>query len=188
MIIQNITRIVKNACGQKTNLFGPEIWDNHIVKVIHYGNQLARERGADQEIVELAALLHDYSGIKDFKMYENHHIYSALSAEKLLARYGYPQDRIRQIQHCILTHRGSRPLKRRTKAAQCLADADSIAHFNAVPSLMNLAVNTLNVQKKEANLWVAKKLTQSWNKLSDETQQLMKHTYETNKIMLAGTA
>ena len=42
---------------------------------------LAKNFDADVEVVELAALLHDYAGIKNSIYSEEHHIYGAKFAE-----------------------------------------------------------------------------------------------------------
>ena len=63
--ISTIENIVKDACFSSTNKFGESIWQYHILPVKKHGILLANELSADKEIVELACLLHDYSGKKD---------------------------------------------------------------------------------------------------------------------------
>ena len=64
-MIAEIASIVEKACAQETNIFGYGIWTHHITQVVQNGNRLARLFGADIEIVEPAALLHDYASIID---------------------------------------------------------------------------------------------------------------------------
>jgi uncharacterized protein len=59
LVIDEIASIVREACAQSTNIFGYGIWTHHITQVVKNGKRLAELFGADQEIVEIAALLHD---------------------------------------------------------------------------------------------------------------------------------
>ena len=79
----SIEQIVEQACAADTNIFGYDIWTHHILKVIENTKRLALRFDADPEIVELAALLHDYANIKDKSLYEDHHIHGPIEAEKL---------------------------------------------------------------------------------------------------------
>ena len=91
-----IEQIVEQACAANTNIFGYDIWTHHILQVVQNAKQLAARFGADPEIVELAALLHDYASIKDKALYEDHHIQGPIEAEKLLKRFGYPKEKQKQ--------------------------------------------------------------------------------------------
>ena len=51
------------------------------------GKKLAEQFGADSKIVEIAALLHDYAGIKDHSLHKDHHIHGAIEAEKILKEH-----------------------------------------------------------------------------------------------------
>ena len=87
----SIEQIVEQACAADTNIFGYDIWTHHILPVIQNAKQLALRFNADPEIVEFAALLHDYASIKDKALYADHHIHGPIEAEKLLKRFGYPK-------------------------------------------------------------------------------------------------
>ena len=177
-IVDEITRIVQAACTQETNCFGYGIWTHHILPVVRYGKMLARHHGADEEIVEIAALLHDYAGVKDMALYPEHHIHGPLEAERLLRRLGYSQERIEAVKHCIATHRASVAAERQSVEAQCLADADAIAHIMQVPSLMRMVYVERGLEIDEGTRWVRAKLQRSWNKLSPEAQAMIRDQYE----------
>ena len=70
-MIEEIKRIVEAACAGEDNIFGYGIWTHHITQVARNGKQLAPLFGADAEIVEIAALLHDYASVKDEWKMEN---------------------------------------------------------------------------------------------------------------------
>lgn len=177
LLTSEVAAIVRDACAQPTNIFGYGIWTHHITQVVDYGRRLARMSGADEEIVELAALLHDYAAIKDEALYADHHIHGPREAEKLLRAFDCPQEKIDAIKYCIATHRASVPVKRHSLEAQCLADADAMAHIEQVPSLMRMVYVERGLGIDEGTRWVRAKLERSWNKLSPLAQDLMREKY-----------
>jgi putative nucleotidyltransferase with HDIG domain len=183
-LIKEIRLIVEEECKKDTNIFGYGIWSNHIVYVVKYSKQLAKLLGADEEIVEIAALLHDYAGIKDSSHSGEHHIYGAIEAEEILTRYDYPKEKIDMVKHCIVSHRGSVKKKRLTKEAECIASADAMAHISEVPSLLYLTYNKKGMTIEEGSKWVMEKLERSWNKLCPEAMELVKDYYESAKKVL----
>jgi len=140
--------------------------EDHFVIVVKYALELAELEKADKEVVEIAAWLHDITSIMGY--HENHHISGSKVAEELLTRLNYPKDKIEEVNHCILTHRGSVPLKKETKEAQILADADAMAHFDRFGSLVKF------LGKRET----LAKLERSYNKLSENAKPLVKEKLE----------
>jgi uncharacterized protein len=185
-IIRQVRSLVTEACKQETNIFGFEIWTHHILAVVYYGRELARSRGADEEVVELAALLHDYACIAHgLPAIPEHHRLGAEEAERILSGLSYPPEKIARVKECILTHRGSIPAKRTSVEAQCLADADALAHFDALPSLFRYAYVRAGMGVDEAIEWVRAKLERSWRKLSPEGKELAREKYEACKAVLS---
>jgi len=183
-MIKEIARIVEDACKKKTNYFGYRIWTYHILYVVKYAKLMAKKLNADIEIVEIASLLHDYASIINYDFYEDHHIHSANEAEKLLKRFDYPQDKIESVKDCIISHRGSKIKSKESKEALCLADADSMAHFDSISSLFYLAFFSHKMNIDEANNWLMQKLERSWNKLSSEAKKIIKDKYEASKLLM----
>ena len=101
-IKNKIAQIVEQACAADTNIFGYDIWTHHILQVVKNGKQLAPFFDADLEIVEFAALLHDYASIKDKALYTDHHIHSPIEAEKLLKGFGYPEEKSHRFRRIVL--------------------------------------------------------------------------------------
>jgi len=183
MIIKEIAKIVEDACKKKTNRFGYGDWKYHILPVVKYSKLMAKRIGADEEIVEIAALLHDYAGIKDYRLFKKHHIHGARLAEELLKKFKYPPEKIEQVKHCIISHSGEekRQAKRETKEAICVANADAMAHFSAIHSLFYLAFMKYKMNIDEATDFLMAKLERSWNKLSPEGKEIIRDKYEASK-------
>lgn len=165
-ITSKISKIVNSACAKRTNYFGYGSWSHHIVSVVKYGKLLAKKLHADREVVELAALLHDYASVSNIKLYPKHHLYGSRLAKDLLSKYHYPPLRIKKIQHCIETHRASRRLKPKTLEAKIVANADHLAHFDNVNSLLYLAYKNHGLGIDEGTAWVLNKLEKGWKKLT----------------------
>lgn len=106
-MIEEIRKLVEDACKSDKNFFEYGAWTYHIVSVVNYSKILAEKLGADKEVVEIAALLHDYAGILNKDFYPEHHIHGARLAEEILIGYNYPKDKIECVKHCIYAHRGS---------------------------------------------------------------------------------
>jgi hypothetical protein len=185
-LIQSISRLAEEDCKKESNIFGYEIWTYHIVSVVKYANLMAFELGADQEIVTIAALLHDFASIKDVSLYEDHHIHGAAEAERILTTFDYPKEKIQQVKDCITQHRGSVLLEQTTKESICVASADAMAHIDQVPSLLHLAYSKKKMSVSQGSEWVNGKIERSWNKLCPEAKAIIKDKYESAKVILQG--
>ena len=161
-----------------------DIWNEHIKYVVENAINLANEYGADVEIVELGALLHDIAKPSKYGPAEEHHIYGAEIAEQLLKALNYPKDRIEQVKNCVLNHRGSVNRPKNTIEEQCVADADVIAHFDCIPLLFSKAYGKLNLSIPDGKEWVRQKLERDYNKLSERTKEKLEDRYKNIKNVL----
>jgi uncharacterized protein len=107
---------------------------SHIERVYRMAERLARAEGADLEIVRAAALLHDADGTTPGSdVRKEHHLRSAEFAEKILNAEGWPEDRIKAVQHCIRAHRYRDDREPpQTIEAKCLFDADKLDVLGAI--------------------------------------------------------
>lgn len=107
---------------------------DHIERVYAMASRLARAEGADLEIVQAAALLHDIQGSHPAgEERANHHVQSAELAAEILRREGWPEERIAAVQHCIRAHRyrdNAEPPA--TIEARVLFDADKLDVLGAI--------------------------------------------------------
>ena len=148
----------------------------HIKAVVDNAVMLAKQFGADEEIVIIAAWLHDIASITDYNLYEEHHIHGAEMAKEILETYDYDKEKIAQIQSCVLNHRGSISGERLSLEELCVADADAISHFDSVPSLLYLAYVERKMDIGEGISFVKQKLERSYNKLSDRSVFLLEES------------
>lgn len=176
-VLEAVRTEVERACAAQANAFGYGIWTHHIVTVVGFGRELSERLGADAEIVELAALLHDLAGIRDVRLAPEHHRHGADAARGLLGALLYPPDRTERVAACILTHRASRGLMPETLEARCVASADGMAHIAQVPSLLHLAYTRKGLDTDAGAAWVAAKLRRSYGKLCPVAEALIGARY-----------
>ena len=177
-ITENIKQELLVRCEKSKEKDGYDFWNEHIKYVVENAVRLANEYGADVEIVELGALLHDIAMPSEYGEREQHNIYGAEIAEQLLTKLNYPKERIEQVKNCVLNHRGSKDRPRNTIEEQCVADADVIAHFDCIPSLFSLAYKEMNLSISDGKEYVKKKLERDYNKLSERTRKILEDRYK----------
>ncbi len=153
-------------------------WKYHLLPVINNAIMLAKKHDGDLEVVEIAALFHDYANLVDFEKYsETHHIDSGKLAEPILKQYGYSQDFIDKVKRCIFAHRASVLHDKISVEEVCLADADAITHIENVFELIVWRGNRGD-SVEEANAFVKRKIQKTFNKLSDESKEYIKDRFE----------
>ena len=183
-IIKQIYNEVKNRCLLPSNAYGIGAWDHHIELVYKIAIEICREYGANYDIVALAALLHDIASVTNKDYTEEHHIIGAQIAEDLLKQYNLDEIKIEHIKKCILNHRGSRLVDKTTPEEICIADADAMAHFYDVPSLLRMVYVEKNMSIDDGAEFVYKKLERSYNKLSEKGKDIINPHYAASKILL----
>lgn len=172
-MIEDIKEDIKRRCESSNNFFGQGSYE-HIKSVAKNAVALAKVYKADVEVCEIAGWLHDIASVTDYKLYKEHHIYGAAMAEEILKKYNYPKDKIELVKLCILNHRGSVLKEKRTIEERCVADADAISHYDALPALFYLAFVQRNMNIDEGTEFVKNKLERSYNKMSEEGREYYK--------------
>ena len=182
-IIQKIIDFVEQECSKPSSTYGYEPFLFHFTPVHKYAKMLAEKLGADVEVVELAAWLHDIGSIMYGRI--DHHITGAQIAEKKLKSLGYPKDKIEKVKSCILTHRGSLEIPRETPEAKIIAEADAMSHFDCIGGMFKAAFIYEDHTQKSAEKSIRQKLINSWNKLSDEAKKIIKPKYDAAMVLLS---
>lgn len=181
-IIEKVRKFVEEECKKSSSKYGPEPYLYHFVPTVRYAAILAGKLNVDVEIVEIAAWLHDIGSIREGR--ENHHITGAKIAEKILKGLGYPKEKIEKVKHCIISHRGSKNLKRETTEARIIADADGMSCFDNIGGLFKAAFIYENKNQEEATKSIKQKLVNSLNKLSPLARQIVKPKFEAAMLLL----
>jgi uncharacterized protein len=117
----------------------------HVQRVCALGEWLARQVGADLEIVRAGALLHDVAGaapqggMPDAAGRPAHEHASAEFARQRLAEEGWPPSRIEAVLHCVRSHRFRSSEAPASLEAQVLFDADKLDVLGAFGAARTIA-------------------------------------------------
>jgi len=182
-ITDQIKKIVEQEYRRPESKYGYDPFNFHIKEVVKISKKLAKKLGADKEIVELAAWMHDSGSVVHGR--KNHHITSAKLAKEKLQKIGYPEEKTTQVCESILTHRGSQKLTPKTLEAQILVEADTISAFNDIAGLFQCAYTYEKLSRIEAKKSVLNKLNNKWQQLKfAESKKIVKPKYEAVTLLL----
>ncbi len=181
MIVDEVKKIILNLCEKEE-----WSWRNHIEAVVKYSKELVKKIGGDEEIVVLAAWLHDISKVKGNP--EGHHISGAEEAGNILKELGYPEKRIEQVRHCILTHSSDKTYMPESKEAKILASADALSHFDVFLEFAHYCLVLNKENPEEARRTLIGKYARSWDKLMPEAKEMAKKKYEAIKLLLGASS
>ena len=175
MFLENVRKLVKAEAHE-------EDWKYHIVPVVHYAKLLAEKLGADIEVAELAALLHDMGRLRHGG--KDHEITGVPIAEEILRWENYSDEIISEVKHCVATHRWSKDIKPETLVAKIIANADAMAHFDVVPVFFYRRAEKYSFE--EAFEWIDLKIKRDWEKkiTLPEAKILMQEKYDAIQLLL----
>ncbi len=107
----------------------------HIERVVRSALEIGRREGANLEVIELAAILHDIFEYRETHEYVEgfrHEIAGAAEARRILRELGLPEETIDAVAHCIEAHRKRASHEPQTLEAKCLFDADKLDCLGAI--------------------------------------------------------
>jgi uncharacterized protein len=108
----------------------------HVMRVYNLCLHLAKdEPDIDLDILKTAALLHDIARVREDRDNSgniDHAILGAEMAEKILRDFGYPEERIEHVKHCITAHRFRSGNEPKTREAKILFDADKLDAIGSI--------------------------------------------------------
>ena len=129
---------------------------DHIFRVEHIAKRIAKDEGADVEVVEAACLLFDIArGLEDCGEIEDHAQKGAEIAKDILPKVGFPEEKIEQVCHAIFVHRRSKDRVPQTLEAKILRDADYLDAMGAV-DIARVFASALQSQKYQKPIFVDK--------------------------------
>ena len=175
-IIEIVRRHVLDKYSKEESYQGMITYNVHVKYVVKYSKELAKKLNADEEIVEIAALLHDIGRIDGTN--ENHHEVGAEYAEEFLIKNGYDKEKTVIVKNCILSHRGSVKIERKSIEAECVASADAMAHFGDIPAMFYWVYVFLDKDMEEGKTMVLDKYKRSFEKMIPEAQEIVREKYD----------
>ena len=176
-------QLVREECKKPTSHYAG-IYRNHIVPMVRIAQRLAREFGADQEIVGIAAWLHDIGSILLGRNF--HQVTGAAIARVLLREWGYPEDKIRLVEGCILCHRGSdNGNEPKSLEERIVAQADALSAFYNISGLFRGVFVEEGKDEGEGGASVRNKLEGKYNQLTlPGTRESVQSHYEAFMLLI----
>ena len=152
-----------------------DFWNEHIKYVVSEALSLADEFGADKEIVELGALLHDIALIKKVGERKDHHINGEILAKEILSEHGYDGDKMARVLACVRNHRSSKNANSIEEA--CVCDADILAHFDNIPMIFSNILSRSPGDLDAVRKILKKSFEKDYNDLSEKTKIAFHNRY-----------
>ena len=153
-----------------------DFWENHIKFVVDESLKLAEAYGADKEIVEIGAMLHDIALMSRVGTKADHHVNGAKVAEEILDKFNIEENKKQRILGCVLHHRTSKNAENLEEL--CVADADILAHFDNIPMIFFKCYKLGNMtleNREEMKQGFAK----DFDDLSEKTKPVFEDRYNT---------
>ncbi len=185
MLIGDIREIAYQACQRNENILSPAFFDQHLAVVAHCAKQLAGSLGADPELVELAAYLHDLSAVYDPTTMPDHANLSADVATRILLERGYPQDHISKIARSIASHSNPLPVGRASPEEVCLSNADAVARILRPAYWLYFAFAVRKCSFEEGRQWLRSLVEGQWDVLVDPAKEFVGSQYAMTLELLA---
>ena len=161
-------------------------WEGHLKYVYQEATNLAKKYGADLEIVQLGALLHDIALLEKVGTKADHHENGKTLAEQILQSCNYPADKLERVLGCVLHHRSSKNAENIEEL--CVADADILAHFDCIPMLFNSAYVRHGLKNmQEVSKFIQGVFEKDFADLSDKTKAEFTPRYQTICEVVLGT-
>lgn len=102
---------------------------DHVDRVYNLCLKLSEGENVDLDVIKTSALLHDIARVKedmDSTGKTDHAVLGSNMAEQILKKFNFPEDKIKHIQDCIITHRYRTGNLPKTLEAKILFDADKL--------------------------------------------------------------
>lgn len=152
----------------------------HVMRVYHLAMKLAEGEDVDNEVIQIAVLLHDIGWLREIQDPSgntDHAIESAKIAEPFLKELGYSNTKIDHIKKCITSHRYRTDNKPESLEAKIVFDADKLETVGAIGiarSFVWVGRNNAHIYKKTDIETYAKE--NLWGKINWRIQDKTKHS------------
>jgi len=173
MIRKTVKEYVLQECRGSRNAFGPAFFEEHLSVVVEYARKLGNTLGADLEIVELAAWLHDLAAIQDIAALPRHPALGAEIARQVLREQDYPEERIDPVARCILSHSVPVHKGRGLPEEVCISNADAMAQIVKPVYWFHYVYRVRGFGFEEGRDWIRQRVESNWAALIPPAQAMI---------------
>lgn len=182
MSTDRIRDLVQDEC--RRSVLGAAFFEEHLSVVARYAGCLAQRLGADAQIVELAAWLHDLAAVRDMAALPDHARLSAALAGELLPAYGFDGAVIDSVARAIGSHALPLALGSGTLEEVCLSQADAIAQIVRPAYWLYFAFTVRKCEFDEGRQWLLRLVEGRWNALIEPARELVGTRYSTARDLV----
>jgi uncharacterized protein len=177
MIVEAIKTYVAEECNSSKNAFGTAFFEQHLSVVAEYAKRLGGTLGADLEIIELAAWLHDLSAVQDIAALPKHPGLSAEIARKLLGERGYPPERIDRVARCIASHSVPVQVGGGLPEEVCVSNADAMSQIVKPSYWLYYVFRVRQFGFTEGRDWLRQRVESNWAALIPPAREIIENEY-----------
>ena len=177
MIVETIREYVSNECNSSQNAFGPAFFEQHLSVVVGYSRRLGETLGADLEIIELAAWLHDISAVQDITILPKHPGLSAEIAQGVLRQHGYPPERIDRVARCIAAHSVPVQIGHGLPEEVCVSNADAMSQIVKPAYWFYYVFRVRQFGFAEGRDWLRQRVESNWAALIPPARAIIETQY-----------
>ncbi|MFX1257307.1 MAG: HD domain-containing protein [Promethearchaeota archaeon] len=158
----------------------------HLKPVVTIALQLCKEFGAQRNIVEPAAYLHDIGRVRIPFAQKQHNLTGYFYSKFKLWIYRFPKEERKRICYAILAHRSNSKYKPKSLEDEIIINADAISHFEQYLYLLNIRYCSQGKNLNQTKKWLLNKLKRDYeNKLTlPGIKERVKPFYERAKKVL----
>jgi uncharacterized protein len=175
---------MRAACAAPENAFGEAFFTEHILVMHDCALLLAEHYGADREIVELAAFLHDIAAVRDFSSLPRHPERGAELAADLLAQHGYPAERIERVAQCIRAHSTPQDPAEVPVEVVCISHADAMAQIARPVYWLWYAFTVRKLGYEQGRQWYRERVESHWQTLDAPAKEALEAHHRLVRALL----
>lgn len=168
---------VRRECLASANVFGPSFFEQHLAVVAGYAATLAERLGADPQVVEAAAWLHDIAAVRDAAALPEHARLSAAISRKLLHEAGWPAAAVESAARAIAAHSSPVPLGGGSPEEVCVSNADALAQIARPAYWCYVVFHIRRSGFEEGREWLRRRLQTNWDGLVEPARELIADRY-----------
>ncbi len=177
MITAAVREYVLKECHNGNNAFGPAFFEQHLSVVVDYARRLGEALGADREIGELAAWLHDIAAVQDIAALPRHPALSAELARKMLLEKGYPSERTEQVATCIASHSAPVRIGNGLVEEVCVSNADAMSQIVKPAYWFYYVFHVRQFGFAEGRDWLRQRVENNWAALISPARAIIEKEY-----------
>lgn len=185
-----VLELVQTACSEPNNRFGPEFLEEHLLLVERFALDLAERLGADRRIVQVAALAHDLSAIRDFASVAQHAelgaelVQAALSPGGPLSELAFDGRSIELVALCVREHSMPRQPQATCLESVAVSNADAMAQIARPLYWYHYARTARGLGHSAAMEWYGALVKRNLAALIDIAQPLIELRAQATRVVL----